>query len=162
MNDEMTQNENLFLDLQQYGGSLFIEDVIIYYDKPLLFTCVNALKSRFLVNCIDESDTDIEWLITKISNKRLINAYKKKISLYEIFKNTESQKVLLLKQQINSCRDSIVAIHELPCSSLTIDQVPTSDSYIESENEPYYIAYFEGEIEESDELQNNQRERHNS
>ncbi len=70
----MTQNENFFLNLQQYGGSLFIEDVIVYYDKPLLFTCVNARKNRFIVNSIDESDTDIEWLIAKISNKRLLNA----------------------------------------------------------------------------------------
>jgi hypothetical protein len=139
MNDKMTQNENFFLDLQQYGGSLFIEDVIIYYDKPLLFTCVNALKSRFLVNCIDESDTDIEWLIAKISNKRLGNAYKRKISLYEVFKNTENQRVLLVKQLQSVCKDSIVDMHELPCSSLTIDQLPTPDSYIESENDSKYI-----------------------
>lgn len=89
----MTQNKVFFVDLKEYGGPQFIEDVILFYDKPLLFTCVDALKSRFIVNCIDESDTDIEWFIAKISNKRLGNAYKRKISLYEVFKNTESQKV---------------------------------------------------------------------
>ncbi len=135
----MTQNENFFVDLKEYGGPLFIEDVILFYDKPLLFTCVNALKSRFIVNCIDESDTDIEWLIAKISNKRLINAYLNKLSLYDIFNNTESQKVLLVKQLQGVCTDSVVTIHELPCSSLTPDQLPTPDSYIESETDSKYI-----------------------
>ncbi len=129
----MTQNKVFFVDLKEYGGPQFIEDVILFYDKPLLFTCVDALKSRFIVNCIDESDSDIEWLIAKISNKRLINACKKRILQYEVFKNSENKKVLLVKQLQSACTDSVVTIHELPCSSLTPDQLPTPDSYIESE-----------------------------
>ena len=120
---------NYFLCLGKHRH-LFIDDVIVFYNKPLLFTCVDNYKNKYLVNCLSEIDSFIEWMIVEISYKRLELGYKNKVSLYEMFRNTENNKVMIVKQNNSTCNQDVTSIEEKSCSFLIQDQLPLDDCYI--------------------------------
>lgn len=69
-------------------GDIYIIDEIIYYDKPLTFTCKNDIGNLFLASCIDLDEIE-QWLLLPVSEARLIQILRGSITAYEAFKNAE-------------------------------------------------------------------------
>ncbi|MBV4422384.1 DUF6575 domain-containing protein [Clostridium tyrobutyricum] len=86
----MTKNNDYLMNVDNLGR-LYMKDIIIFYDEPLLFSCVNDLCNYFLVNCIDMDEDKKEWLALPISEARLIRGLKGNISGYTLFKEPEGE-----------------------------------------------------------------------
>jgi hypothetical protein len=69
-------------------GNIFMVDEIIYYDKPLTFTCKNDIGNMFIASCT-ELDYIEKWLFLPVSNARLIQILRGSITAYDAFKNPE-------------------------------------------------------------------------
>jgi hypothetical protein len=69
-------------------GNIYMKEEIIYYDKPLTFTCTNDIGSLFLASCT-ELDVIEKWLFLPVSEARLIQILRGGISAYNAFKSPE-------------------------------------------------------------------------
>ena len=75
-------------------GKLEIETIIVYYDIPRCFTCVNENHQHYLVLSINEAERDYEWVYVKISDKRLKDVLGGKIDILAAFTDPEEHSVL--------------------------------------------------------------------
>lgn len=71
-------------------GNIYIKDIIVYYDKPLVFSCINDFQHHFIAMC-NELDTDEEWIFLPISEARLIRGLRGNVTAYDLFKYPEGE-----------------------------------------------------------------------
>lgn len=83
-------DKNKFLNIEEFGGQLYIVRVLFYYDYPRFFVCQNENDELYLFNeTRDEKDFEA-WGVIKISYEDLIKFYKNELSfrdLYVIYKD---------------------------------------------------------------------------
>lgn len=119
----------LFLDIPNIG-SLFIDKVLVYYEEPVLFTCVSRSGQFFLVNCLEICVEHREWAIVQTSQTRLIKALKGNLSIYTMLKHPENGFILIAKEEysseIPSTTFKTILEHEI-----IDDYLPDMDSSIE-------------------------------
>ena len=99
---------------------------IMYYDRPILYTCKNKDEELYLAMLVEEKGRSNTWLYIWVSDDR-INALKaNKLSLYEAFKEAENHKAyqITLDEENNPKIDTIEAIN-IPDKFL-----PDDDLYI--------------------------------
>lgn len=82
-------------------GNIYIKDMIIYYDKPLVFSCINDFQQYFIA-CCNELDCIEEWFFLPISEARLIKGLKGNISAYDLFKYPEGEFLWKIKIDSNN------------------------------------------------------------
>ena len=70
-------------------GEIYIKGMILYYDKPLVFSCINETDQMYIAGCTQMEESE-EWLFVPISKARLVNALKGNILAYKLFKEPES------------------------------------------------------------------------
>lgn len=75
-------------------GILYIENILITFDIPLLFVCSNEFDQRFLTLCLDE-ETE-KYLLTPIYNQDLIKMMEDKITMRDAFLLYKKDNRLLL------------------------------------------------------------------
>lgn len=70
-------------------GHIYIHDMIIYYDRPLVFLGVNDSENYFIASCTDIEDSYERWILLPISKSKSIKALSGNIKAYDLFKNPE-------------------------------------------------------------------------
>lgn len=83
-------------------GKLYINEIFVYYDEPLMFSCVNKFRQLFLANCVDEEDEIKKWLLVPISYPRLLEAKQLKITAYELFVEPEDEFIWEVNEYIET------------------------------------------------------------
>lgn len=131
-------------------GKIYIKDVFLYYDEPVLFSCINSFNHHFLTVLIDYGVDEKIWLYLPISEARLIHAKKGLISLYDLFKNPEDVFLWKVYESYNTSKGKAVNI---AANELLDEELPDKDSFIEWEEELVLIN------EKSDILEISKKER---
>lgn len=86
----------LFLSINELGD-LYIKQVIVQYDYPLLFICEDQFDSLYIVNEVSDSEEYEEWIAAKITRKKYIDILESRISLREAFITDCNIPYLLIK-----------------------------------------------------------------
>lgn len=120
-------NRYLEIDLL---GDVFVEEIFLYYEEPLLFSCKNLFGHIFLVNCIDLDEDNKSWLFLPITPIKLEHVKKNRISLHDAFIEPEANFLWLVKK--SNSRASAVRINP---QDLSTDDLPTKEAYIDIEDE---------------------------
>lgn len=105
-------------------GNIYIMEEIIYYDKPLTFTCKNDIGNQFIASCIDLDDEE-QWLFLPLSEARLIQVLRGSITAYDAFTNPEMD--FLWKVYIQSNSYSLGRAIKIKPNELHEDDLPDKD-----------------------------------
>ena len=76
-------------------GQLKIEIVLIQFDMPLLFVCIDESFQRYLVLCINEEE--FKYIIVRVSLEKIVEMLTDKIPMDEVFKNSLDSKVIYIE-----------------------------------------------------------------
>jgi len=130
---------NSFLQVDLLG-KLYIEDIFLFYEEPLLFSCKNLLGHVFLANCIDLEEDNKTWLLLPITPYKLLQLKKGTVSVYDAFKNPEEYQ--LWRVTLDPEHSYGVATF-MNHNELTPEDLPTEDAYIEIEDIPENVSIYE-------------------
>lgn len=123
----MNKENSEFVKIQGIG-QLYFKDIIIFYDEPLLFSCQTISGHLYLVNCLSITETTKEWLLSPISESRLIKGLKGNISAYDLFHHPEDEFLLSFKESIDMPIEEYISSSILP-ESLGEEYYPSKDIY---------------------------------
>lgn len=127
-------------------GRLYIKDIIVFYDEPLLFSCVNDFDNYFLVNCLDMDDEKKEWLVLPISEARLIRGLKGNISGYNLFKKPEGD----FLWRVTQLKDNVLCnSKQIYPMDLSDDDLPDDDIFFNIYEDSLLSKYDNNILEES-------------
>lgn len=68
----------------------------VFYDRPVLFTCRNALGSLYMVVLSRSGPGEETWTLVQLSEARHESILRGEIDLYSTFKGAESGQVLMV------------------------------------------------------------------
>lgn len=105
-------------------GNIYILDVIVYYDKPLVFSCINDYGQYFIASCNELEEVE-EWIFVPLTQGRLTKAIHGNIMAYELFKKPEGE--FLWKIKINANDYSGGKAVSIEPESLLDDDLPDKD-----------------------------------
>jgi hypothetical protein len=112
----------LRLDPPQFERLVLLESYE-YYDRPLLFSCVEESTGRlFLAVLVNEHITIEEWLYVETSRHRLIDIRSGLISLHDAF--TKSENGYVFRALIDKLRYGNERFEISPSLELQVNQVP--------------------------------------
>lgn len=116
-------------------GTLRIDAVLLDYDGPQLFTCVNQFGDHFLaMHALSEPDQD-EWLYLRLSSRRLNRVLRSQLSLHEAFANPEHGFLSL----VSFTNNGEMRYDERSPSSISGDALPLPGTFV-SESKPAYAS----------------------
>jgi signal transduction protein with GAF and PtsI domain len=88
---------DIFLNINTIG-EVFIEDIFVYYDRPLLFSCVSTYGKTYLVLLIDSDEKSDTWLFSEINLYILNQLIKKIFTIREILKETTNNNYFIVEK----------------------------------------------------------------
>lgn len=83
----MNEQSNLYMNIDLLGR-IYLKDTIVYYDKPLVFSCINDFGQIFIAisNELDETES---WTFLPVSNSRFLQIVRGGITAYNAIRNPE-------------------------------------------------------------------------
>ncbi len=115
-----------FLDLE-YLGKVWIDDIYVWYDEPLLFRCRNRFNHLFVVNCIDSTPSTAEYLFLPISKERLLRAENDEIDAFTVFTEPEDDVLWYVEHDYQSKNSTISTMAH---KDLTQDILPLPGHFL--------------------------------
>lgn len=133
----MNKEKSFLID----GKSLYLEKNIVTVDIPLLFTCVDDDKNKYVVLCTDSDN--LTYLVAKTNARDLIEMLQSETSLREPFK--KSSKLWFVKAGIDVTKDEVKKIYY---EKILEEDLPKKGARLEFSNESIrnYIDELESEI----------------
>ena len=121
--------DNLMFETEE--SKLYLDEILVEYEGPQLLTCKDKFDNIYL-SVFSGRYVDLErWVLVRISEDRLQEIYKDKLTLYDAFKESEDSIALVLEQNIHTLKETERTIL---ASSLNDEWLPTSGYYLELEN----------------------------
>jgi len=69
-------------------GTLYLSEVLVKYDFPIVFICKNIMNDKFLFYKYNDEDSIDNWIVTRVTVNDIIRLKSNKITLDEVFNNT--------------------------------------------------------------------------
>lgn len=115
----------LFAEIPYYG-SLHYHHTYLFYDEPLVFSCINETFQLFFVLAIPKSDdNEMEWLLAPISQGKLLRLEKNSAEIREVFTNPESFVWRMI------LRNEEYSMHRINVADLTDDLLPERGEFLD-------------------------------
>lgn len=105
-----------------------------YYDyiffeatRPIFFSCIDESGQLFIVTLCDDR-RELRWIAAKTSRKQLLDIMKDKVTMYDIYLNSNEYFIIIEKNGITRCD---------PYNKESVDKLdfPTKGEYLEAEKE---------------------------
>lgn len=124
-------------------GQLFLEKILVSFDIPILFVCVDYENRKYL--CLNIDDESGKSVIVATDNKYLISMLTNKISMDSVFQNSIDGKIIVA--EYNYEKEEIVSYTE-DAKKIPSDMLPKENAYFELINKVIeeYISYLERQL----------------
>ena len=124
-------------------GQLYLEKVLVTFDFPILFVCVDYENRKYL--CLNVDDETGKSVIVATDNKHLINMLSNKIPMESVFRNSLNGKVIIA--EYDSDNDEIISYTE-EAMKVSKSLLPKENAYFELCNTMIeeYVAYLSKQI----------------
>lgn len=118
-------NNQFFVNTKEFG-SLYIDEVFVYYDMPLIFSVINILGYRYI--CIFESEDNKSetYLLVPVSFSRYQCFVSNRIPIRELYENPEMGKVLAVTINASGVNSFYLSNEELKNRNL-----PPENEYLD-------------------------------
>ncbi len=123
-------------------GVLYIEIVLVTFDIPLLFTCFDEFKNRYLVLCVDEEIG--QYLLVKSNSSSLLKMLNNEVPMEQTFKDMSNGRFMLVNY--NSSEKKF-EFDYLNIEQTSKDMLPDEGAFFELSNQKIkdYITKLEKE-----------------
>lgn len=101
-------------------GSLYFDEILVFYDSPQLFTVLDNCKNKYLTILTNDEPT-AQYLVVNISKERLADIKDSSLSLRDAFVNPEMNKLFKVEDQF---------VHSILPSDLTSNDLPDENLYL--------------------------------
>lgn len=124
-------------------GQLYLEKVLVTFDFPILFVCVDYENRKYL--CLNVDNETGKSVIVATDNKHLINMLNNKITMESVFRNSINGKVIIV--EYDSHRNEIISYTE-EAMVVSKSLLPKENAYFELRNVMIenYISYLYNQI----------------
>lgn len=124
-------------------GQLFLEKILVSFDIPILFVCVDYENRKYL--CLNIDDESGKSVIVATDNKYLISMLTNKISMDSVFRNSIDGKIIVAEYDYD--KEEIVSYTE-DAKKISSDMLPKENAYFELTNKAIeeYISYLERQL----------------
>lgn len=119
-----------FLTPNRTFGQLEIVEVFAYFDGPRLFLAENPAGQRYLVNSLDSDDDTDTWLITALSERRLLQLTEGVMDVRTAFLSPELE---TLHQITTSAAGELQSSTLLTPANLNDDLLPDAQVFLKAE-----------------------------
>lgn len=121
-------------------GQLFLEKVLVSFNIPILFVCVDYEKNKYLCLNIDEETG--ESVVIATDNEHLLKMLKNEVTMESVFRDANDQKVIIAKYDFEEQK---IVSHIENSKAVSKDMLPKQNEYFEFTNEAIkdYISYLE-------------------
>ena len=125
------------------AGQMFLEKVLVTFDVPILFVCVDYENCKYL--CLNIDDESGKSVIAATDNKHLISMLKNEITMDSVFRNSIDGKVIVAEYDYEE--EKIISYTE-NSKTISSDMLPKENEYFEFTNKMIedYIAYLERQV----------------
>lgn len=107
-------------------GQLYLEKVLVSFDKPILFVCTDYENRRYL--CLDVEDDNERIIVAQVDVQRLVDMIENRVTMEEVFR-TSTQNSLIVAEYDYANREIV--------------STSRSSQHIEEDSLPKKGAYFE-------------------
>lgn len=121
----------LFGDVQ-YLGTLFYDEIYLFYDEPQIFSCISKSFSHYILLLLDSVENEKEWLLSSVSESKLLLAKQNRIEIRKLFTEPDADFVWRLSSRKGTSQifSSIIQLSEL-----TDDMLPYENEYLDYDTE---------------------------
>lgn len=103
--------------------------IIFFFEatRPIFFSCIDESGQLFIVTLCDDR-RELRWIAAKTSRKQLLDIMKDKVTMYDIYLNSNEYFIIIEKNGITRCD---------PYNKESVDKLdfPTKGEYLEAEKE---------------------------
>ena len=104
---------NLFIDLPIFG-QLFFHHTYLFYDEPLLFSCMSkTFQCYFVIAIPSDTEPDNSWIVVPVSQGRLSQAEKNAIEIRELILNPEANVFKVVQKASSEVEMTIISTEEI-------------------------------------------------
>ena len=124
-------------------GQLFLEKVLVTFDIPILFVCVDYENRKYL--CLNIDDESGKSVIVATDNKHLLSMLRNEVSMESVFRNAIDEKVIVAEYDYET--EEIISYTE-NSKMISRDMLPKENEYFELTNKMLeeYIIYLEKQL----------------
>lgn len=127
---------------------LYLEQILAEYDYPILYTCIDKNRKRYLAMCVDPEEG--RYIVAETTCQILIKMMRDSIKMIDAFKT--AHRIFSVISSSNDISQDIVKPIEF--SKISKDDLPEENAYFElldsEEAIREYIRILEDEIKEDD------------
>jgi hypothetical protein len=120
----------IFLRQNRSVGELSIVEVFAYFDGPRLFLAENAAGQRYLVASVDSDAETDTWLLTAISERRLLQLSEGIMDVRSVFMSPELE---TLYQITTNASGELMSANVLGPGDLTGDVLPEPEVFLKAD-----------------------------
>jgi len=124
---ERKMSNPYFRDVPKYGD-LYMEQVIVDYDYPLLSVLRDGSGNRYLSMCFDTRGCQ-QWLITSIINQNLVELLTNRMALDIPYRNAPSSVIHAVRDYTTKAE----TFHELAPEDVPDEFLPRKGEYLDAE-----------------------------
>ncbi len=106
-------------------GQLYIEQVLVHGDEPVLFVCVDDKNQRYL--CMAYESEMLKFVMIKISTNQLLDMLENKVSMDQTFRSAEKIITTEENADLNSDIDLILTANDP--KAFPADHLPKPGAY---------------------------------
>lgn len=101
-------------------GQLYIEEVLVYGDFPVLFVCIDDNKQRYLCMAFDPFES--QFVIIRISTEKLIDMLENRISMEQTFRDADE--IITTEDSESSDNNADIVLTANDSSTFPADHLP--------------------------------------
>lgn len=120
-----------FENIPQFGN-LSIDGIFLFYECPIVFTCIDCDKNLFICVCCDMEEKQ-RWLIAPTSIDRIEAMLSQKLTMREMFKAVDGYGCMATWQS-NQEKESYTI---MPCSEFSDEDVAEEGIYFQTEPDEF-------------------------
>lgn len=103
-------------------GSLYYENILVYFNEPDLFICTDQSERKYLVVLLNEDKE--EYLLVETDNQNILCVISKEISIEQAFRNAKSGKAFYVSYDADTDR---FTSREVEISQVQKEDLPESN-----------------------------------
>jgi hypothetical protein len=124
-------------------GQLYVEKVLVTFDVPILFVCVDYENRKYL--CLNDSEDNDKYVVAETDNTQLIDMLRNKITMESVFRKSVDGKVIIAEYDYEN--ENIITRVE-SATQVSKDLLPEEGAFFELNNKMIldYIVFLEKQI----------------
>lgn len=110
-------------------GQLCLEKILVTFDLPILFVCVDLQNRKYL--CLNVDDNNMKYVIAEVESQQLIDMLSNVIPMEAVFRNSVNGKLLIAEYDVEK---GVINSKTMAAKEISSDLLPQYGALFELSN----------------------------